>query len=527
MSERTAGVSGLARSTSTATVLGALALARILLAMVAIGGFGVSLFDDEANRLLMVAIALAFVPFVHGVRTFRTVRARPDSPHDTTAAVVVMDSALAVSVLGAIDTSSTPLAWLALMFPVVETAVLFSLVPAAVVWFGVSLAFLAMQLLVKADSSSDAFALAFQQLMAVFLLSGPASLLSDSSQRRVEQLDQAKQDADEISDQLRRVSWAASEMSQAKDPDAVLDVALTSALSMGFDQADVVRRSGPEAWTVVHAKSIGALESPHPELLANDALDRLTPVPPDDAQTQREIEILGLSAGWAVQVTSPDREVQEVLRVWSRAARTEAEVRALELLAEQMRELHRIALLLGDARRHAAQLEHETRHDGLTGLANRNWVRESLHLRLTSGERSAVFFIDLDGFKEINDTLGHRAGDDALRSVGDRLRSLADDHQLVGRMGGDEFIILADADRAGDLAALIAMGEAFEDAIREPLIADGKPARLGASIGLAVQTSAGGDTDQLITAADTAMYEAKREGGGVRLASAEEATRAA
>ena len=192
-------MSGLARSTTTATVLGALALARVLLAMVAIGGFSVAYFgDEESNRLLILAVVFAVVPLVHGVRTLRLVRRRPDDAHEATAALVVMDSILAVSVLGAIDTSSTPLSWLALMFPVVETAVLFSLVPAAVVWFGVSLAFLAVQLLVKADSSSDAFALAFQQLMAVFLLSGPASLLSDSSQRRVQQLDQAKQDADEI-----------------------------------------------------------------------------------------------------------------------------------------------------------------------------------------------------------------------------------------------------------------------------------------------------------------------------------------
>ena len=521
-------MSGLARSTTTATVLGALALARVLLAMVAIGGFSVAYFgDEESNRLLILAVVFAVVPLVHGVRTLRLVRRRPDDAHEATAALVVMDSILAVSVLGAIDTSSTPLSWLALMFPVVETAVLFSLVPAAVVWFGVSLAFLAVQLLVKADSSSDAFALAFQQLMAVFLLSGPASLLSDSSQRRVQQLDQAKQDADEISDQLRRVSWAASEMSQAKDPDGVLDVALTSALSMGFDQADVVRRSGPEPWAIVHSNSIGALESPAPDVLANDALDRLTPMRPDDADAHKQLETMGFAAGWAVQVTTPDREVQMVMRVWSRTARTETEVRALELLAEQMRELHRIALLLGDARRHAAQLEHETRHDGLTGLANRNWVRESLDQRLTNGERSAVFFIDLDGFKEINDTLGHRAGDDALRAVAERLRSTASATELVGRMGGDEFIVLADADVVGDLSALISLGESFEDAIRQPMVADGQPAQLGASIGLSVQTSAGLDTDHLITAADTAMYEAKRAGGGVRIATAEEMTKAA
>jgi diguanylate cyclase (GGDEF)-like protein len=94
-------------------------------------------------------------------------------------------------------------------------------------------------------------------------------------------------------------------------------------------------------------------------------------------------------------------------------------------------------------------------------------------------------------------------------------------------MGGDEFIVLADADAVGDLSALISLGESFEDAIRQPMVADGKDAQLGASIGLSVQTSAALDTDQLITAADTAMYEAKRAGGGVRLATEAEMTKAA
>ena len=508
-----------ARSATTATILGAFALVRIILAIVAIGGFTAAMFAEDATTpLLLTAVGLGLIPLVHGIITFRRVRAKPDAAHIATAVTVVMDAVLAVSVLGAIDTSSTPLAWLALMFPVVETAVLFSLVPAAVVWFGVSLAFLAVQLMLKSEGDSDAFRLAFQQLMAVFLLSGPASLLSDSSQRRVQQLDQAKQDADEISDQLRRVSWAASEMSQAKDPDAVLDVALTSALSMGFDQADVVVRTGPVPWRIAQSNSIGAQQSPPAELLASDALDRLTPISPHDTNANQTLRSMGLAAGWAVQVTTPDRDAQIVMRIWSRGERNETDVRALELLGEQTRELHRIALLLGDARRHAAQLEHETRHDGLTGLANRNWVRECLDNRLAAGERSAVFFIDLDGFKGINDTLGHSAGDDALQIVGERLRTITHADDLVGRMGGDEFIIIVNGDRVGDTDELVATGMRYVDAIREPLVADGHPAQLGASIGLAVQSDHNLDTDHLITAADTAMYEAKREGGGVRVA---------
>jgi diguanylate cyclase (GGDEF)-like protein len=175
--------------------------------------------------------------------------------------------------------------------------------------------------------------------------------------------------------------------------------------------------------------------------------------------------------------------------------------------------------LLRDARQHAAQLEHEIRHDGLTGLANRSWVLENLGQRLGRGERTAVYFIDLDGFKEINDTLGHQAGDDALRVVAQRLEAATSDTTLVGRMGGDEFILVVKADDQRDLEALANEGLDIVARISAPMIAAGQEARLGASVGLAVQTSHGLDADQLVTRADTAMYTAKRAGGGVHVAS--------
>ncbi|MBC7858858.1 MAG: GGDEF domain-containing protein [Burkholderiaceae bacterium] len=157
------------------------------------------------------------------------------------------------------------------------------------------------------------------------------------------------------------------------------------------------------------------------------------------------------------------------------------------------------------------------RRDVLTGLPNRQMFLElagkALGEAWQSQQKCAVLFIDLDGFKPINDTLGHAAGDEALKVVAERLRHALAANDFVARLGGDEFVVIARA-IAGPEAALT-IAERLLESIGQPMTLLGHPSRMGASIGIALLPR--GDTrsaSEILSAADHAMYAAKRGGKG-------------
>jgi diguanylate cyclase (GGDEF)-like protein len=155
------------------------------------------------------------------------------------------------------------------------------------------------------------------------------------------------------------------------------------------------------------------------------------------------------------------------------------------------------------------QLATEAHQDPLTGLANRRRFIEDLEATVYSdaAPSCAVLMIDLDRFKEVNDSFGHSVGDDLLCLVGPRLQGALRDGDLLARMGGDEFAVLlpgADATRARRVATRIG------NALRDAFLLDGMPLHVDASIGIAVCPDHGRDRSLLLARADTAMYAAKR-----------------
>jgi diguanylate cyclase (GGDEF)-like protein/PAS domain S-box-containing protein len=154
------------------------------------------------------------------------------------------------------------------------------------------------------------------------------------------------------------------------------------------------------------------------------------------------------------------------------------------------------------------------RYDGLTGLPNRNMFMDELERTLARarrhGGRFALFFIDLDRFKNINDSLGHGAGDQLLKVMATRLRTLLRDSDVVARLGGDEFVVLLDATVGPDDLAHVARKALA--AIGEPVPIDSRSYQVTGSIGISLYPDDGADAAALLKNADAAMYLAKDRG---------------
>ncbi|GIF77426.1 hypothetical protein Asi02nite_69440 [Asanoa siamensis] len=148
--------------------------------------------------------------------------------------------------------------------------------------------------------------------------------------------------------------------------------------------------------------------------------------------------------------------------------------------------------------------------DPVTGLPSRLVLLDQLEKALARNEEFDVLFVDLDGFKAVNDTKGHAAGDLVLREIADRLGQCVRSTDSVVRFGGDEFAVLI---RDVSLEALYRIGRTMLEMIRRPCVVHGEEIKVGASIGAAGRDPAARDAEGLLRRADTAMYRAKRGGG--------------
>jgi diguanylate cyclase (GGDEF)-like protein len=168
--------------------------------------------------------------------------------------------------------------------------------------------------------------------------------------------------------------------------------------------------------------------------------------------------------------------------------------------------------LINRLRREIAEREHQALHDPLTDLPNRTLFLQRVDAMLDRGETGAVALLDLDRFKEINDTLGHHSGDLLLQHVANRIRASLPETGTVARLGGDEFALLLPATSIVDALAIT---EAVERALGTPIEVDEVSLEMRASIGIALAPEHGRDRTTLLRCADVAMYEAKTSGAHV------------
>jgi diguanylate cyclase (GGDEF)-like protein len=152
--------------------------------------------------------------------------------------------------------------------------------------------------------------------------------------------------------------------------------------------------------------------------------------------------------------------------------------------------------------------------DPLTGLANRLKLVETLKVQiptLAPGQRLALFFLDLDGFKDINDTLGHPVGDELLAMVGERLEGILGSKGMTVRFGGDEFAVLAPISQSDEIGRI---AERIIDTVRQPVSAGEHVLHVGVTLGISLAPEHGGEPEELLRRADIALYKAKGEGRG-------------
>ena len=186
-------------------------------------------------------------------------------------------------------------------------------------------------------------------------------------------------------------------------------------------------------------------------------------------------------------------------------------------LSEVLMRVHNmleVRLLHEATRNHGKMLEALALNDPLTGLANRRLLSDRMSMAIVHARRNksamAVVYLDLDGFKRINDTLGHGAGDVLLKMAAGRLVATVREEDTVARLGGDEFIIALWHVSGTDYAATVALK--VIEAVSRPYVFEGHTVSITASAGVGIYPLHGEDGDTLMKSADLALYEAKRAG---------------
>jgi diguanylate cyclase (GGDEF)-like protein/PAS domain S-box-containing protein len=281
------------------------------------------------------------------------------------------------------------------------------------------------------------------------------------------------------------------------------DAMLESVIAHAVDAVVIVDPIGTITYASPAFGRVLALNEKH--LLGRNVLDL---VHPDDATATR------------AALTSVGSRDESAMNLELRAQHDDGSWRWLEATATNLLAdpaVRGVAIQLRDVserRRYEDDLRHRALHDTLTGLPNRTLLVDRLQVAIGRSVREsrsiAVFFLDLDSFKEVNDTLGHPAGDDVLVGVGRRLTATARGEDTVARFGGDEFVMVLEHDQPDDWVTEFA--ERLRSIFREPIRAGRRLVPVTASIGIATTSGLPSSPEVLLRNADAAMYRAKQSG---------------
>ena len=434
----------------------------------------------------------------------------------TAVAQLLLDGLLALIAAILLDPTATPLSWIALLVPVLDAAALFGSVLAGVTWIAVGLVYAAVRMRLS-ESGADESALlllGLQQLAAVAAIAVPTGYLAARLRDDLDQTHHTLVEARRRATELELVAGHSTKLTAAADADRVVSGMLNGTLCLGFDRAEVCVRQRNGGWAVTHAAGEGPLHAVDADLGAAEAVEHGRPIvigADGRIDHLQELHLYGFE-GCVVMPLWQSKASAAVVRAWSSEPLgvDDSNVGAVRLLSAQASAAWETASRYVTLRRWSQRVEYEATHDSLTGLANRPHLLARLGEAIEAVVRTnvpfALLYLDLNGFKQVNDRYGHDAGDVVLVSVAKRLLRLVREDDLVARLGGDEFVVLLPAPGSIDDAVEVARRVCAN--LSAPVLISGREVPIGTSVGVAWGT--GDDNPEaLLRKADAAMYRAK------------------
>jgi diguanylate cyclase (GGDEF)-like protein len=385
----------------------------------------------------------------------------------------------AIVVLGVVAVAGLPpssFALVLLMLPFLEAALWFGLSGLAGLWTLCSVALGALVVAFPENAPDDALAVLVVAMPTLLLATIPVAMLAEHLVAQVGQLGAAREAADDRAKLLGDLSAITADIFPL-DRQAVLEQLAAGAEQLGATEGRVAAAPPREEGEQPPADGVETAAGEDGESVAR--LSRHLDVPGDPGYC------------FTATVSGPADEVTR-------------RVEALDLLVAQARVGLANAVLVHQLEQLKQTYQDQATRDQLTGLLNRRG------LVMTAEQipgHLGVLFCDLDGFKGVNDTLGHAAGDELLEKVARRLEAAVREDSVLGRMGGDEFVVVAPGASDEDLAGL---GRRIEIDLGKPFLLEAGMARIGVSIGAAHAAPGERDLDSLLGQADSLMYEVKR-----------------
>jgi diguanylate cyclase (GGDEF)-like protein len=413
--------------------------------------------------------------------------------------------------------------WAVLVLPAIEGAIRFRLPGAVASWAMVAVGYSTWN--ATTPHGMDVPVLA-ERLTVVFLVALPIGFLADHLADEISAHRRARDEAEHRT-RLLRAAALGGQRSTKLDVDEIIEVLRETVASMGFAEPEVFELCGTDlpdltARPVPESRGLVAIP-PGDQRLVVAAMARregrpmVWPPPPDTTPTRRRGRAAAAprySRLFALPVTAVDDPMVVLTARWAGPGTpAESQIESLELFAAQA------GASLGNAQVHHElqtlkdRLAHEASHDPLTELPNRRRFTEQLERmcgRGRHGDLISVLFLDLDGFKTVNDRFGHDCGNELLVAVTSRLRGCVRPGDVVARMGGDEFTVLLT--RLESVAPAVEVAERIGTMLGDPFTIAGAQVTISASIGISVAPADGADAGDLLRRADVAMYRAKSQG---------------
>ncbi len=431
---------------------------------------------------------------------------------------IVLDATTTLLVLGAVIYEGRHPGYALLMIPIYEASARFGLRTGMFTWLTTGAAYIAISMVVNdmANRGAEPGVWTYQ-LAAIFLVVLMTGLLGDLTNRQLKRAKHQALQAEQRSELLRVTAETSRSMTTLESRE-VLDAALEGAMKLGFEAVDLFMVDPLGAWSIVRHVGMPSAYVSDSRIadfgVVGEVRTRGHTVVVDHYQDWEPASEELRAEGFHVVVGVPiwrTGEVIGVIGVGTTAVRqvVPAEVECLELLAAQAGSALEASLHMEETQGLEDRLAYEVSHDHLTGLPNRAWFLERLDGALNEGIAS-VLVCDLDRFKTINDSLGHKLGDLLLDAVAARLVTLVGSEGMVARIGADEFAIQlhgSTGDRAMDMAGTIL------DGFTKPILLGGQELVVSCSIGVASSEEVLSiEATTLLRDADLAMYRAKRAG---------------